>query len=160
MSRFCPNKGGYTVKSRFPKLFDKKVYEYYYDFCYVYERICDLVNDTIDPKTKVFESDESYKFVNCLGRYVALRAKSGSKVDKAMIQHNDYYKLIPEAIWENLCDEVEAWCSGIDNPYEDMMSDCFLEVLDSNKFNNTLEGRKICAKCENKIKCEMATTSS
>jgi hypothetical protein len=157
MSRFIPNKGGYTVKSKYPAIFDKRVYEYYYDFCYVYERICDMVNDVIDPGTKEFDADNSYKFVNCLGRYISKRAKEGSKKDQTLISKNDYYKIIPEEVWEHICEEVENWSAGIDNPYQDMMSDCFLEVLDANTFHSIPEGKKLCKGCANEIKCQVAT---
>ena len=155
-------------KSKINSIWHHRVYEYYYDFCFVYERICDMLQDVLctDKKSnKLFEylGDEGYPFINCLGMYVSKRYK-GSKRDRVLIFKGDYYTLLPKSMWQDISDLVESYCNGIDHPYQDMMSDCFASIFE-NKFKDlasegqttTKDIKRVCKGCINEIKCQLET---
>lgn len=139
-------------------IFNHKVYEFYYDFCYVYERVSDYILDLWQDELSLTEvlSGENYSFVECVVGYL-MRQKS--QVAKKLIEKHNYFKLIDKVIWENLNEEVEEWCGGVDYPYEDMMSDCFADILIKRiryfMNNDAILIKKVCGGCPNKVKCEL-----
>ena len=151
-----------TTKTMYPALFDKRVYEYYYDFCYIYERLSDSFLEAIENQDEEefvengFYSEGYYSLVDCLSNYIIRINKTGTKKQKDLIAERDFFNLIDNEIWERICDDAEDWLSGVDHPYEDMMSDCFTEIF-TIKINDIGESKEYCNGCANQIKCSVET---
>lgn len=137
------------------KKFKTRVYEYYYEFDIFAEYLIDILDE-------VEKIDNQHQIMDCLYQVRKTTPNLYKLIVKRAKQPNcktnweytkQIYNLIPQNIWENYYDAIEAFLSYIDEPHNEMAYDAKVEWLEETTMKDIDE--KYCEKCPHKIKCAL-----
>ena len=138
-----------------------KVYEYSFKFEWFVDMLIGLIADCEAEGNRYPMMTCLYHLHNSIPKLKTTYSKwrKCDHTTKAYELRKQVLNLIPWEIWDSFYDNVDAFLSDIDQPYEDMSSDAMNEWLQqytAKKIFNGEDEKKICSKCKVKLKCALS----